>query len=53
MDGDLADIEPTDTMIEAGVRELKKALPPDSREPQYMRDLCRVIWLAMWDASDA
>ena len=45
-------VEPTDAMIAAGVEELAPALPADT-DPDYTRNLCRIIWRAMSEAADA
>lgn len=43
--------EPSEAMLDAGVRELTTALPANT-DPDYIRNLCRAIWLAMLSEAD-
>jgi hypothetical protein len=43
--------EPSEAMLDAGFRELVLALPANT-DPDYVRNLCRAIWLAMLSEAD-
>lgn len=43
--------EPSETMLDAGARELALAMPPDT-DPIYIRSLARTVWGAMLNEAD-